>query len=89
MTGPIEGASGTGGKSEKGFALLGSVNDTAPLTLFGGFAPLIATSLIAMTGDKLAPSYYVMASSILSIAAILALTYSASTARRIRAAEPG
>jgi MHS family proline/betaine transporter-like MFS transporter len=59
------------------------------VTLFGGFAPLIATSLIAATGDKLAPSYYVMASSILSVAAILALTYSASTARRIRAAEPG
>jgi MHS family proline/betaine transporter-like MFS transporter len=58
------------------------------VTLFGGFAPLIATSLIAATGDKLAPSYYVMGSSILSVAAILALTYSASTARRIHAAEP-
>jgi MFS transporter, MHS family, proline/betaine transporter len=58
------------------------------VTLFGGFAPLIATSLIAAAGDKLAPSYYVMGSSILSVAAILTLTYSASTARRIRAAEP-
>ena len=58
------------------------------VTLFGGFAPLIATSLIAATGDKLAPSYYVMGSSILSVVAILALTYSASTARRIRAAGP-
>jgi MHS family proline/betaine transporter-like MFS transporter len=59
------------------------------VTLFGGFAPLIATSLIAATGDKLAPSYYVMGTSILSIAAIVALTHAGNAARRIRAAEPG
>jgi MFS transporter, MHS family, proline/betaine transporter len=59
------------------------------VTLFGGFAPLIATSLIAATGDKLTPSYYVMGSSLLSIAAIVALTHVGNAARRIRAAEPG
>jgi MHS family proline/betaine transporter-like MFS transporter len=59
------------------------------VTLFGGFAPLIATSLIAATGNKLAPSYYVMGSSLLSIAAIAAMTYASNAARRIRAAEPG
>ena len=58
------------------------------VTLFGGFAPLIATSLIAATGDKLAPSYYVMGTAILSIAAIVALTHVGNAARRIRAAGP-
>jgi len=43
------------------------------VTLFGGFAPLIATSLIATTGDKLAPSYYVAASAGLSVVALIVL----------------
>jgi MHS family proline/betaine transporter-like MFS transporter len=46
------------------------------VTLFGGFAPLIATSLIAATGDKLAPSYYVMMTAALSIAAVIILAVS-------------
>jgi MFS transporter, MHS family, proline/betaine transporter len=43
------------------------------VTLFGGFAPLIATALIAGTGNKLAPSFYVMATAMLSIIAIVVL----------------
>ncbi len=50
------------------------------VTLFGGFAPLIATSLIYQTGDKLAPSYYVIASGALSVAAVAILA--ASKTRR-------
>jgi MHS family proline/betaine transporter-like MFS transporter len=46
------------------------------VTLFGGFAPLIATSLIAATGDKLAPSYYVIMTAALSIVAIVILAVS-------------
>ncbi len=43
------------------------------VTLFGGFAPLIVTWMIATTQDKMAPSFYVMATSIISIIAVLAL----------------
>lgn len=49
--------------------------------LFGGFAPLIATSLIAATGNKLAPSFYVMGTAVISVAAIAVLA-----SRRTRAA---
>ncbi|ALF88912.1 Citrate-proton symporter [Ralstonia solanacearum UW551] len=40
------------------------------VTLFGGFAPLIVTWLIASTGSKLAPSYYVMAAGLVSTLAL-------------------
>jgi MHS family proline/betaine transporter-like MFS transporter len=43
------------------------------VTLFGGFAPLIVTSMIAATGNKLAPAFYVMATAIISIVAVLVL----------------
>jgi len=36
------------------------------VTIFGGFAPLIATWLIAQTGDPLSPSYYLVATAFLS-----------------------
>lgn len=45
------------------------------VTVFGSFAPLIATSLIAATANKLAPSFYVMATAILSVIAVLALRH--------------
>jgi MHS family proline/betaine transporter-like MFS transporter len=43
------------------------------VTVFGGFAPLVATWLIARTGDPLSPSYYLMATALLSILALLAI----------------
>ncbi|HUB12715.1 MAG TPA: MFS transporter [Acetobacteraceae bacterium] len=43
------------------------------VTIFGGFAPFIATWLIARTGDPLSPSFYLMASALLSIIALLAI----------------
>lgn len=49
------------------------------VTLFGGFAPLIVTWLIDATQNKLAPSFYVMATAVLSVTAVTAL------ARRVRA----
>jgi MFS transporter, MHS family, proline/betaine transporter len=39
--------------------------------LFGGFAPFIATSLIALTGNPLSPTWYVMLSCGLGLAALL------------------
>jgi MFS transporter, MHS family, proline/betaine transporter len=41
------------------------------VTIFGGFAPFIATSLIALTRDKLSPSYYLMATALLSVIALM------------------
>jgi len=40
------------------------------VTIFGGFAPFVATWLIARTGDPLSPSYYLMATALLSIIAL-------------------
>ena len=40
------------------------------VAIFGGFAPLIADRLIAVTGSPLAPAYYVIASAIVSFIVI-------------------
>jgi MFS transporter, MHS family, proline/betaine transporter len=42
-------------------------------TIFGGFAPFVATWLIAATGDPLSPSYYLMVSALLSAIALWAI----------------
>jgi MHS family proline/betaine transporter-like MFS transporter len=41
------------------------------VTLFGGFAPLIASALVARTGNPLSPTWYVMFSCGLSLVALL------------------
>ncbi|HWB49881.1 MAG TPA: MFS transporter [Stellaceae bacterium] len=43
------------------------------VTVFGGFAPFVATWLIAGTGDPLSPSYYLMFTALLSILALLVI----------------
>jgi MFS transporter, MHS family, proline/betaine transporter len=43
------------------------------VTVFGGFAPFIATWLIATTGDSLSPAYYLMATALLSIIALMGI----------------
>ena len=48
------------------------------VTIFGGFAPFVATWLIAQTGDPLSPSYYLMATALLSIIALMAIEHRAS-----------
>ena len=48
------------------------------LMIFGGFAPFVATWLIAQTGDPLSPSYYLMATALLSIIALMAIEHRAS-----------
>ena len=42
-------------------------------TIFGGFAPFTATWLIAQTGDPLSPAYYLMATALLSIIALMVI----------------
>jgi MFS transporter, MHS family, proline/betaine transporter len=43
------------------------------VTVFGGFAPFFATWLIAKTGDPLSPSYYLMATALMSVVALMAI----------------
>jgi MHS family proline/betaine transporter-like MFS transporter len=43
------------------------------VTIFGGFAPFTATWLIAQTGDPLSPAYYLMATALLSIIALMVI----------------
>jgi MHS family proline/betaine transporter-like MFS transporter len=43
------------------------------VTIFGGFAPIIAQTLVEITGSKLAPSYYIIATSLLSLIAVIML----------------
>jgi len=50
-----------------------SLSFSISVTIFGGFAPLVATWLIARTGDPLSPAYYLMATSLLSIVALMAI----------------
>jgi MHS family proline/betaine transporter-like MFS transporter len=43
------------------------------VTIFGGFAPFVATWLIAQTGDSLSPAYYLMGTALLSLLALIAV----------------
>jgi MHS family proline/betaine transporter-like MFS transporter len=43
------------------------------VTIFGGFAPFVATWLIARTGDPLSPSFYLVATALLSIVSLTAI----------------
>ncbi|HTT38569.1 MAG TPA: MFS transporter [Burkholderiales bacterium] len=47
-----------------------SIGYSLAVTLFGGFAPFIATWLIQYTGEPLSPSYYVIAAALASMAVI-------------------
>ena len=50
-----------------------SLSYNVSVPIFGGFAPFFAQSLIDLIGSKLAPSYYMIATALLSLAALLAL----------------
>jgi MHS family proline/betaine transporter-like MFS transporter len=48
-----------------------SLSFAIAVTVFGGFTPFVATSLIAMTGNSLSPSFYIMFTAALSIIALV------------------
>ena len=50
-----------------------SLSFSTAVSIFGGLAPLVATWLIAVTGDKLAPSYYLIVSAFLSLVALIVI----------------
>jgi MHS family proline/betaine transporter-like MFS transporter len=45
------------------------------VSIFGGLAPLVATWLIAQTGDPLSPSYYLIFTALLSLIALIAIRW--------------
>jgi MFS family permease len=57
-----------------------AVSYNVGVPIFGGFAPLIASWLIAVTGSSLAPSFYLIATSIISLVvlAIIRARYATS-----------
>lgn len=50
-----------------------SLGFSTAVSIFGGLAPLVATWLIAATGDSLAPSYYLIFTALLSLLALMAI----------------
>jgi MHS family proline/betaine transporter-like MFS transporter len=64
-----------------------SLSYSVSVTIFGGFAPLIATWLIAQTGDALSPSYYLMFTALLSLAALIAIQWRTGPAQTLALAE--
>ena len=48
-----------------------SLSFAIAVTIFGGFTPFVATGLIAMTGNRLSPSYYIMFTAALSLLALV------------------
>jgi len=48
-----------------------SVSYGFAVVLFGGFAPLVSTWLVSVTGDPLAPAFYIMAGGAISAIAVL------------------
>jgi MHS family proline/betaine transporter-like MFS transporter len=58
------------------------------VTIFGGFAPFVATWLIAATGDPLSPGFYLMATALLSIVALLAIQQRSARAASHASASP-
>jgi MHS family proline/betaine transporter-like MFS transporter len=50
-----------------------SLGFSTAVTIFGGFAPFVATWLIVQTGNPLSPSYYLIFTALLSFAALIAI----------------
>jgi MFS transporter, MHS family, proline/betaine transporter len=48
-----------------------SLSFAVAVTIFGGFTPFVATWLIAVTGNSLSPSFYIMFTAALSIVALV------------------
>src|SRR5690242_8671379 len=50
-----------------------SLGYSISVSIFGGLAPLVATWLIAQTGDPLSPSWYLIFTALLSLSALVAI----------------
>ena len=59
-----------------------SIGYALGVTLFGGFAPTIVEAFIHLTGDKLAPSYYVLLAAVLSGVSLAIVAWRMRTSTR-------
>jgi MFS transporter, MHS family, proline/betaine transporter len=59
-----------------------SLGFSIAVSIFGGFAPLVATWLIARTGNPLSPSYYLVFTALLSLIALQAIQWRQRAAAR-------
>jgi MFS transporter, MHS family, proline/betaine transporter len=60
-----------------------SIGYALGVTLFGGFAPTIVEAFIHLTGDKLAPSYYVLLAAVLSGVSLAIVAWRMRGAQRV------
>src|SRR5258707_9679520 len=65
-----------------------SLGFSTAVTIFGGFAPFVATWLIAQTGNPLSPSYYLIFTALLSLRALIAIQRRAPPAVAVTAPLP-
>jgi MHS family proline/betaine transporter-like MFS transporter len=66
-----------------------AISYNVSVTIFGGFAPLIVTWLIGVTGNKLSPSFYVLATALTSLAALAWLRRAGPAGRAAAGEAPG
>jgi MHS family proline/betaine transporter-like MFS transporter len=59
-----------------------SIGYNVAVAIFGGFAPFIATWLIELTGNKLAPAFYLMAAAAVTFLVLLRIRETAFTPLR-------
>lgn len=52
-----------------------SLSFSTAVSVFGGLAPFVATWLIAATGNKISPSYYLVVTALLSLIALMAVQW--------------
>jgi MFS transporter, MHS family, proline/betaine transporter len=62
-----------------------SLSFSIAVSIFGGLAPLIATWLIAVTHNPLSPSYYLVATALLSLMALIVIQFRRRGARPVPA----
>jgi MHS family proline/betaine transporter-like MFS transporter len=65
-----------------------SIGYSIGVTIFGGFAPTIVETFIHLTGDKLAPSYYVLLAAVLSGISLIIVAWRMRGVRRAHSAQP-
>ncbi|ASL44638.1 Proline/betaine transporter [Burkholderia sp. AD24] len=65
-----------------------SIGYSIGVTIFGGFAPTIVETFIHVTGDKLAPSYYVLIAALLSGLSLVVVAFRMRRVRALQAVQP-
>ncbi|OAJ58397.1 hypothetical protein A6V36_05600 [Paraburkholderia ginsengiterrae] len=65
-----------------------SIGYSIGVTIFGGFAPTIVETFIHLTGDKLAPSYYVLIAAVLSGLSLVVVAWRMRRVRLTRGVQP-